>query len=90
MAVKTTEKIAGLLLGDYKRYEKRNKELIGSGLMGLKDEAIDTSDIPGLDEEFFQLAKIKIAPKRADLQSIFEKFTGFLNIRFDNERKLTR
>ena len=55
----------------------------------MKDEAIDTSDIPGLDAEFFQLAKIKNAPKRADLQSIFEKFTGFLNIRFDNERKLT-
>lgn len=56
----------------------------------MGDEAIDTSDIPELDEEFFQRAKIKIAPRRTHIQSIFEKFTRLLSIRFHNEKKLTR
>ena len=55
----------------------------------MEDEAIDTSDIPELGDEFFQRAKIKIAPKRSDIQSIFEKFTRFLSIRLHNEKKLT-
>ena len=52
----------------------------------LEDEAIDTSDIPELDEEFFRRAKIKIAPKRSNIQSIFEKFTRLLSIRLHNEK----
>ena len=32
------------------------------GLAEMKDEAIDTSDIPELDDEFFHHAKIKIPP----------------------------
>ena len=55
----------------------------------MEDEAIDTSDIPELDEQFFQRAKIKIAPKRTDIQSIFEKLTRLLSIRFHTEKKLT-
>ena len=55
----------------------------------MGDEAIDTSDIPELDEEFFQRAQIKIAPRRTNIQSIFEKFTRLLSIRLHNEKKLT-
>ena len=52
----------------------------------MEDEAIDISDIPELDEEFFRRAKIKIAPKRSNIQSIFEKFTRLLSIRLHNEK----
>ena len=55
----------------------------------MEDDAIDTSDIPELDEQFFQRAKIKLVPKRTDIQSILEKFTRLLSIRFLSEKKLT-
>ena len=35
----------------------------------MKDEAIDTSNIPELDDDFFQRAEIKFALKCADRQS---------------------
>ena len=53
----------------------------------MENEAIDTSDIPELDEQFFQRAKIMCA--RTDIQSIFGKFTRLLSIRLHNEKKLT-
>ena len=53
----------------------------------MGDKAIDTSDIPELDEAFFQRAKILAAPRRTTIQSIFEKFARLLSIRHHNGKK---
>ena len=55
----------------------------------MKDEAIDTSDIPELDDDFFQQAKVKIAPKCADMQRVQGKFAELLNSQLHSERKST-
>lgn len=55
----------------------------------MKDAAIDTSDIPELDDDFFQQAKVKVAPKCADMQRVQGKFAELLNSQLHSERKST-
>ncbi len=56
-------------------------------LRQMKDETIDTGDIPELDDEFFRRAEVKTMPKLAGPWGIFEKLSSLLHIRFDNEGK---